>query len=111
MDPGIADSVAIVTGGAGRLGRAICAALAREGARVGLVDRAPNVGDVARQFGAARGARGVQCDIADRASVARMLDEVTDALGPVDVLVNAHGIYPNVPLLEMDDAEWDEVFA
>ncbi len=35
----------------------------------------------------------------------------TDALGPIDVLVNAHGIYPNVPLLEMDASEWDQVFA
>jgi NAD(P)-dependent dehydrogenase (short-subunit alcohol dehydrogenase family) len=87
-------------------------ALAREGAHVGLVDRAPNVGDVARQFEAARGrAHGVQCDVADRSSVARMLVDVTAALGPVDVLVNAHGIYPNVRLLEMDDAEWDDVFA
>ena len=77
-----------------------------------MVDRAPGVADVARQLEAADGrAHGVQCDIADRASVARMLDEVTRALGPVDILVNAHGIYPNVPLLEMDDAAWDEVFA
>ena len=112
MDLGLSGSVALVTGGAGRLGRAICAALAREGARVGLVDRAPGVADAARQLEAADGrAHGVQCDIADRASVARMLDEVTRALGPVDILVNAHGIYPNVPLLEMDDAAWDEVFA
>ena len=79
---------------------------------MGLVDRAPNVGDVARQFEAACGrAHGVQCDIADRSSVARMLVDVTAALGPVDVLVNAHGINPNVRLLEMDDAEWDDVFA
>jgi NAD(P)-dependent dehydrogenase (short-subunit alcohol dehydrogenase family) len=78
---------------------------------VGLVDRAPNVSDVARQLEAVGGrAHGVLCDIADRPSVARMLVEITAALGPVDVLVNAHGIYPNVPLLDMDDAEWDEVF-
>jgi 3-oxoacyl-[acyl-carrier protein] reductase len=40
-----------------------------------------------------------------------MLDQVTATLGPVDVLVNAHGIYPNVPLLEIDAAEWDRVYA
>jgi NAD(P)-dependent dehydrogenase (short-subunit alcohol dehydrogenase family) len=39
------------------------------------------------------------------------LDDITHALGPVDVLVNAHGIYPNVPLVDMDQAEWDEIFA
>jgi NAD(P)-dependent dehydrogenase (short-subunit alcohol dehydrogenase family) len=112
VDLGLSESVALVTGGAGRLGRAICVALAREGVRVGLVDRAPGVADVAQQLEAAYGrAHGVQCDIANRASVARMLDELTRALGAVDILVNAHGIYPNVPLFEMDDAEWDEVFA
>lgn len=79
---------------------------------MGLVDRAPNVGDVARQLEDAGGrAHGVQCDLADRASVERMLVDITDALGPVDILINAHGIYPNVPLLDMDDAAWDEVFA
>jgi NAD(P)-dependent dehydrogenase (short-subunit alcohol dehydrogenase family) len=56
-------------------------------------------------------ATAVEVDVTDRAQVERMLQEVTDVLGPVDVLVNAHGIYPNVPLLEMDVAEWDHVYA
>lgn len=112
MDLGLSDGVALVTGGAGRLGRAICAGLGHEGAKVGVVDRAGTVVDVARGL-RARGyrAHAVQADVAEAADVERMLRDVTAALGPVDVLVNAHGIYPNVPLLEMDADEWDRVFS
>ena len=39
------------------------------------------------------------------------LRTVTEALGPVDVLVNAHGISPNRLLLEADEEEWDRTFA
>jgi hypothetical protein len=39
------------------------------------------------------------------------LDEVTRALGPVDVLVNAHSISPNRPLIDADESEWDRTFA
>jgi NAD(P)-dependent dehydrogenase (short-subunit alcohol dehydrogenase family) len=104
--------VALVTGGAGRLGRAICAAFAREGANVAVVDRAAGVHAFARDLERAGvRARAVEADVSSTSGVERMLRDVADALGPVDVLVNAHGVYPNVPLLEMSDAEWDDVFA
>ena len=50
----------------------------------------------------------LQADVSNAAQVADALETLTRALGPVDVLVNAHGIYPNVPLLEMAVDEWDE---
>jgi NAD(P)-dependent dehydrogenase (short-subunit alcohol dehydrogenase family) len=104
--------VALVTGGAGRLGRSICAALVREGASIGLVDLDSRGQDVAGELAAGGGkAHAVQADVADQVAVEHAVDEFTAALGPVDVLVNAHGIYPNVPLLEMDTAAWDQVFA
>jgi NAD(P)-dependent dehydrogenase (short-subunit alcohol dehydrogenase family) len=113
VDLGLSGDVALVTGAAGRLGRAICAALGREGAQVAVVDRR---GDAARQVAHGLQAGGhhahaVEADVGDAMSVAAMLDEVTQALGPVDVLVNAHGIYPNVPLLEMSPDDWDTVYA
>jgi len=103
----------LVTGGAGRLGKAICAAFAREGALVAVVDPRRDVATrIAEQFEAdGHRASAVETDVTDRAQVERMLQQVTDTLGPVDVLVNAHGIFPNVPLLEMDVAEWDHVYA
>jgi NAD(P)-dependent dehydrogenase (short-subunit alcohol dehydrogenase family) len=64
-----------------------------------------------RLEGAGARAIAVEADVTNRVQVERMLEQVTHALGPVDVLVNAHGIYPNVPLLEMDVDEWDRVYA
>jgi NAD(P)-dependent dehydrogenase (short-subunit alcohol dehydrogenase family) len=113
VDLGLRGDVALVTGAAGRLGRAICAALGREGAQVAVVDRRGEAAaDVAHglQTAGCR-AQPVEADVSDPASVESMLRQVTQVLGPVDVLVNAHGIYPNVPVLEMDAAEWDAVYA
>jgi NAD(P)-dependent dehydrogenase (short-subunit alcohol dehydrogenase family) len=110
VDLGLSGDVALVTGGAGRLGRAICAALAREGARLAVADRRREAAaEVATRLGGR--AHSVEADVSDSASVEAMLEEATRALGPVDVLVNAHGIYPNVPLLEMPADAWDAVYA
>jgi 3-oxoacyl-[acyl-carrier protein] reductase len=113
VDLGLSGDVALVTGAAGRLGRAICAALGREGAQVAVVDRRGDAAmEVARSLQAAGcKAKPVEADISHSAAVQAMLDQVTQALGPVDVLVNAHGIYPNVPVLEMSPEEWDAVYA
>jgi NAD(P)-dependent dehydrogenase (short-subunit alcohol dehydrogenase family) len=113
VDLGLSGDVALVTGAAGRLGRAICAALGREGAQVAVVDRRGDAAmEVARSLQAAGcKAKPVEVDISDGAAVQAMLDGVTQALGPVDVLVNAHGIYPNVPVLEMSPDQWDAVYA
>jgi len=108
----LAGRVALLTG-AGRLGRAIALELARAGAKVGVVDRdgsaAAAVADVARGEGAK--ATHATADVSRTADVESAVDAIARDLGPVDVLVNAHGIFPNRPLLEMDDDEWDRVFA
>jgi NAD(P)-dependent dehydrogenase (short-subunit alcohol dehydrogenase family) len=77
------------------------------------VDRnLPAAEDVARRLtDAGHEAVALVADVATASDVQRALDELTRSLGPVDVLVNAHGIYPNVPLLEMGVKEWDSVFA
>ena len=98
---------ALVTGGAGRLGRAIAAAVMREGGRVILADRdkaALAHAAAALGSGVAGTAHG---DVSLEADVARMLGEV----GDFDILVNAHGIFPNRPILDMTVDEWDQVFA
>jgi NAD(P)-dependent dehydrogenase (short-subunit alcohol dehydrogenase family) len=100
--------------GAGRLGRAIAAELARAGARVGVVDvngdAAAKVADVARAEGAPR-ATHVRADVSKSAEVESAVEALERELGQLDLLVNAHGIFPNRPLLEMDEDEWDRVFA
>src|SRR5919198_3139378 len=100
--------------GAGRLGTAIAAELARAGARVGVVDvngdAAEKVANVARAEGAPR-ATHARADVSNSAEVETAVESLERELGPLDILVNAHGIFPNRPLLEMDEDEWDRVFA
>src|SRR4051812_26411456 len=111
MDLGLQSKVVMVTGGAGRIGPVICATFAREGARVGVVDIA---GDRAHAVATELEGKsvGVAADVSDTAQVSAALQQITSALGPVDVLVNAHGVSPNRPLLAADDdSEWDRTFA
>jgi NAD(P)-dependent dehydrogenase (short-subunit alcohol dehydrogenase family) len=97
---------ALVTGGAGRLGRAIAAAILREGGRVVLADRnKPAAEKAAAELGS--GAAVAHGDVSLEADVAAMFA----AAGPIDTVVNAHGIFPNCPILEMGVEEWDQVFA
>ena len=105
--------IAMVTGGAGRLGRAISMELARAGAAVGVFDaRADAAADVATAIHADGGkSASVTGDVSRAAEVEAAVEALERELGPVDVLVNAHGIFPNRPVLEMDDEEWDRVFA
>lgn len=113
MDLQLKDRVVLVTGGAGRIGKAIGAAFAREGAAVGVADQHGEAARAQAERLAATGVRTVSTsgDVSRREDVERMVEEVTAALGPIDVLVNAHGIFPNVPLLEVEVDDWDRVFA
>ncbi|MGH2378106.1 MAG: SDR family NAD(P)-dependent oxidoreductase [Candidatus Limnocylindria bacterium] len=109
----LAGRVAMVTGGAGRLGRAIAGELAREGAAVGIVDARLEPADAVAAELRADGARAasVSADVSRVDDVEVAVGTLERELGPIDVLVNAHGIFPNRPVLEMDDDEWDRVFA
>ncbi len=90
----VAGQVAIVTGGGGVIGRAICLALARAGAAVGVADLSPALmtETVAAVEQAGGRAFGVQVDVTDRASVDAMVEAVVRELGPVDLLVNNAGL-------------------
>ncbi|HME03668.1 MAG TPA: SDR family oxidoreductase [Solirubrobacteraceae bacterium] len=83
--------IAVVTGGASGIGRAISLAFAREGARVAVLDlRADAASAVAAEAGA--DAHGYGCDVADPEAVGRAFAAVAGELGAVDVLVNNAGI-------------------
>jgi NAD(P)-dependent dehydrogenase (short-subunit alcohol dehydrogenase family) len=103
--------IAIVTGGAGRLGKVIASVLQREGAAVAVADQDRARIDAVVATLKDRPAVGLVCDVSDGDSVARMVNEANAALGQVDLLVNCHGYVPNAPLIEMDVADWDKVFA
>ncbi len=105
--------VAVVTGGAGWLGSDICACLCAAGASVAVVGRTREPIDntvTALKRGGGH-AIAIECDVADRASVGRMVDAVVGHLGGIDVLVNNAAIYPSRPWTEISEDEWDAVLA
>jgi NAD(P)-dependent dehydrogenase (short-subunit alcohol dehydrogenase family) len=73
------------------------------------VDRARATAD--RLIRAGSDAVAVGADVSSDSEVEAAVAEVTGALGPIDVLINAHGIAPNRRLLDADLVEWDRVFA
>jgi NAD(P)-dependent dehydrogenase (short-subunit alcohol dehydrogenase family) len=82
---------AIVTGGAGILGKRFCRGLAEFGANVAVVDLAPTeAGDFAAELAKSYGVKaiGVACDVAEPASVSAMVATVTDYFGEVNILHN-----------------------
>ncbi len=95
--------VVAITGGARGIGKATAAALAREGARVGIGDIDLELArSTADELGA--NVRAYDVDVTSRPSFAAFLDSVERDLGPLDVLVNNAGIMPVGPFLEEDDA-------
>lgn len=104
--------VAIITGGARGIGRAIAEAFVAEGADVAVADLGSEVGAselVAALRGAGRRAMYVQADVSAEAQVQAMVKRVEAELGRVDILVNNAGIASQIPLHEMSSADWDRV--
>jgi 2-hydroxycyclohexanecarboxyl-CoA dehydrogenase len=107
----MADKVALVTGAAVGIGRAIARRLARDGIAIGVLDL--KLGDaqkVAEEITAAGGrAIGLQADIADRGQVQAAVKALREALGPITILVNNAGITGFKPFLELTDEDWDRM--
>jgi len=95
--------VALVTGAAGGLGRAMSDGLAQEGATVVYADLDGAGADQAAS--AAPGGRGigVSVDVTSRASVTEMVDQVVVSLGKIDVVVNSAGIGGRSPAADYPD--------
>ncbi len=106
------NKVVWLTGGGGRIGRVIAEVFAREGAAVGISDVDADRAEVAAAAVRAAGGRAlaVAGDVSAEADVEQTLARITEKLGPIDILVNSHGVSPNVPVLEMDLATWQSPF-
>jgi 3-oxoacyl-[acyl-carrier protein] reductase len=103
--------VAIVTGAASGFGAEIARQYAQEGARVALADiNEAGAKDVAGPLG--NGAIAVKCDVTRRADIDALVATTVKAFGRLDVVVNNAGwSHKNGPLLDVDEAAFDKVYA
>ena len=96
--------VALITGGAGGMGRAIANAFKAAGARVVATDRAEH-----EDIGP--GIQYRQYDVTSRAATDKVIDAVIAEHGKVDILVLCAGIIARTPLGESTDDEWDAIMS
>ncbi len=101
--------VALVTGGGSGIGRAIALGLAGIGIRVGVGDKDPAriASAVVAIESCGSRAHGVVADVGQIEDVRRLVAEVSERLGPIDILVNCAGIFPRSSVVEMAEDEWD----
>jgi NAD(P)-dependent dehydrogenase (short-subunit alcohol dehydrogenase family) len=108
------NQVAVVTGGARGIGRAIVQVLAENGARVVIVDIDAAAGEqAAREVTAAgRESLALAGDVADSAQMEQVVAQVLDRQGRIDILVNNAGINTQrdrVPVHEYSREDWDRI--
>lgn len=113
--------VAVVTGGSSGIGRGVCLELAKEGARIAIVDitEDPRRGKYHEQNAVtptltevrAIGGEGmfVQADIANQEEAKRTIDTVVSTFGKLDILVNNAGIFVQGGCEELPVKEWDRI--
>ena len=109
------DRIAIVTGGASGIGRAIGLRLAREGCNVAIWDRdisgARRVVTEIAGFGLGRRVLSVEVDVASFGDVATAADRVRREVGKIAILVNNAGYGDITPLAQMTEDQWDKMIA
>ena len=103
------EQVAIVTGGGQGLGVAIAHTLATAGARIVVndinPDRAERVASEIRQAGGE--AIGVAADVSSKFQCVHLVETARAQWGRLDILINNAGVAPAVPILKMDEWDWD----
>jgi len=103
------NKVAVITGGAQGIGRAIALGMGREGAKVVVADlqgdKAKTVADEVRTLGT--DAIAVEVNVASEPSVNRLADQTFERFGRVDILINDAGVYLKSPVVSKSEEEWD----
>jgi acetoacetyl-CoA reductase len=104
--------IALVTGGMGGLGEAICMKLARMGIKV-VVTYSPSNTKYQEWLKEMEGRdyhfHGVPCDVTSFESCAKMVELVAHEVGPIDILINNAGITRDMTFKKMTKVDWDAV--
>ena len=104
----LATRIALVTGAASGIGKAIATRLAAEGACVVIADLdLAKAQAAAAEIGGPDVARGVAADVSDEAAVKASIDEVLLAFGGLDLVVNNAGLSLSKSLFDTTEADWD----
>ena len=104
----LATRIALVTGAASGIGRAIATRLAAEGACVVIADMdLEKARAAAAELGGTDVAVGVAVDVSDEAAVQAAITDAVLAFGGLDLVVNNAGLSLSKPLLETTEADWD----
>ena len=103
-----AGRIALVTGGASGIGKAVVTALASEGACIVVADLdADQARDVAEELGGSDVALGVGVNVTAASEVSAAVDATLLGFGGIDLVVNSAGLSVSKPLLETTEEEWD----
>lgn len=105
------DKVALVTGGARGIGKAIAMALARAGADIAVADvNLEEAQKTAAEIeGLGRKSMAISVDVTDYAKVEEAVNKILDKFSKLDILINNAGITKDNLLLRMGQQEWDAV--
>lgn len=109
------DKVALITGASSGIGKAMATRFAAEGAHVAVNYRPGSPADSAAALGEAASfgssSIAVMADVSKREDVERMMSEIVDKFGRIDIAINNAGIEIKKPFLETTDDEWNKVLA
>lgn len=110
VDDGLQNRIAVVTGAGSGLGRSIAVGLARAGASVAIADIDTNAANQTVQLIKNElpdiSATVLECNVTDEAKVNKAFETLLDNFGGLDILVNAAGVAPAYPLIDLPVEKW-----
>nr|WP_300315330.1 D-threitol dehydrogenase [Halomonas sp.] len=107
--------VALITGAAAGIGKAIAEAYLDQDAKVVLIDRNPDIAGIASQLanqaGKTGNAVGIVADLTDKQSLEGAVQNAITAFGMIDILVNSAGVVELEPAETLSEANWDKTLS